>query len=161
MVGNAIGQSAQPIISYNFGLGYRHRVTATERVALITAVACGAIVTAIFAFFPEMLVGLFIATDNPAARIAIDGFPYFSTAFIFFILNLTIVGYYQSIEKVWPATLLALMRGFIFLVPSFMFLPEALGTKGIWLALCLSELLTTLAAVVMYLFRHSGKVFRA
>ena len=53
------------------------------------------------------------------------------------------------------------MRGFIFLVPSFMFLPEALGTKGIWLALCLSELLTTLAAVVMYLFRHSGKVFRA
>lgn len=161
MVGNAIGQSAQPIISYNFGLGYRHRVTATERVALITAVACGAIVTAIFAFFPEMLVGLFIATDNPAARIAIDGFPYFSTAFIFFILNLTIVGYYQSIEKVWPATLLALMRGFIFLVPSFMFLPEALGIKGIWLALCLSELLTTLAAVVMYLFRHSGKVFRA
>ncbi len=41
MVGNAIAQSAQPIISYNFGLGYRSRVVATERIALLTSVVSG------------------------------------------------------------------------------------------------------------------------
>ena len=98
MVGNAIAQSAQPIISYNFGLGY----------------------------------------------------PYFSAAFIFFILNLTVIGYYQSVERVKPATVLALLRGFVFLIPSFILLPQAIGTNGIWLALCLSEMLTTVVIVVMY-----------
>mgnify|MGYP000528646516 FL=1 len=38
MVGNAIAQSSQPILSYNFGLGYKDRVVDTERIALLTAV---------------------------------------------------------------------------------------------------------------------------
>lgn len=150
MVGNAIAQSAQPIISYNFGLGRGDRVSATERIALFTSVACGLVITAAFTLFPNVLVGLFISTDNPAARLAIDGFPYFSTAFVFFILNLSVIGYYQSIEMVKPATVLALLRGFIFLVPSFYLLPRFMGVHGIWLALCLSELLTTVVIAVAY-----------
>ena len=58
MVGNAIAQSAQPIISYNFGVGQTERVTATVRIALATAVACGLIVTLAFTLYPELLVGL-------------------------------------------------------------------------------------------------------
>ena len=150
MVGNAIAQSAQPIISYNFGLGYRERVVATERIALLTSAVCGVIIMAAFTLFPQLLVGLFLHPDNPAARIAIDGFPYFSTAFVFFIFNLTVIGYYQSVEKVKPATALALLRGFIFLIPSFLLFPRAIGTNGIWLALGLSEVLTTVTIIVMY-----------
>ena len=150
MVGNAIAQSAQPIISYNFGLGYQSRVVATERIALLTSVACGVIIMTAFCLFPHILVGLFISPDNPAVRLAIAGYPYFSAAFIFFILNLTVIGYYQSVERVKPATVLALLRGFVFLIPSFILLPQAIGTNGIWLALCLSEMLTTVVIVVMY-----------
>lgn len=150
MVGNAIAQSAQPIISYNFGLGYRERVAATERVALLTSVVCGVVIMAAFSLFPQLLVGLFISPDNAAARIAIEGYPRFSAAFVFFILNLTVIGYYQSVERVRPATVLALLRGFVFLIPSFLLLPEAIGTDGIWLALCLSEALTTAAVTVIY-----------
>ena len=56
MVGNAIAQSAQPIISYNFGLGYQSRVVATERIALLTSVACGVIIMTAFCLFPHMTV---------------------------------------------------------------------------------------------------------
>lgn len=150
MVGNAIAQSAQPIISYNFGLGYRSRVAATERIALLTSVVSGVIIMTAFCVFPHILVGLFLSPDNPAARIAIAGYSYFSASFIFFIFNLTVIGYYQSVERVRPATVLALFRGFIFLIPSFIFLPKAMGTNGIWLALCLSEMLTTVVIIIMY-----------
>lgn len=150
MVGNAIAQSAQPIISYNFGLGYRSRVVATERIALLTSVVSGGIIMAAFCLFLHVLVSLFISPDNPAARIAIEGYPYFSAAFIFFIFNLTVIGYYQSVERVKPATVLALLRGFIFLVPSFICLPKVIGAHGIWLALCFSELLTTITIVIAY-----------
>ncbi len=71
----------------------------------------------------------------------------------------TVIGYFQSLERFFPATVLALLRGFIFLIPSFMLLPELLGTHGIWLALCLSELLTAVTIAVLFglnMMRHRG-----
>ncbi len=159
MVGNAIAQSAQPIISYNYGLGLMERVASTERIALSTAVVCGTVVTLAFSIFPDLLVGLFVDLEGAAAQIAVYGFPYFSTGFIFFIVNITAVGYFQSTENILPATIFALLRGFIFLVPSFMLLPSLLpGASGIWLALPLSEVSTTWVILLFYLFkRHKTK----
>lgn len=150
MVGSAIAQSAQPIISFNFGLGDWRRVVAAERIALCVSVVCGLVVMSVFVLFPEILVGVFVAADSEAAHLAIEGFPYFSVAFTFFILNLTVIGYYQSVERMRLAALLALLRGFVFLVPSFISLPQLVGTKGIWLALCLSELLAVAFSAFVY-----------
>ena len=154
MVGNAIAQSAQPIISYNFGLKAWPRVRAAERVALRTAVVCGLVVTAGFVFFARELVGLFVPLDNAAARLAVEGFPYFSAGFVFFILNLAVIGYFQSLEWMRPATVFALLRGVAWLVPSFLLLPGLLGTRGIWLALSVSELLTFLCVAVFFAVRR-------
>ena len=77
MIGNAIAQSAQPIISYNFGTGSTERVRSALRVSVFAALVCGVISTAAFILFPELLVGLFLRIDNTAARIAIEGFPYY------------------------------------------------------------------------------------
>lgn len=74
MIGNAIAQSAQPIISYNFGTGSTERVRSALRVSVFAALVCGVISTAAFILFPELLVGLFLRIDNTAARIAIEGF---------------------------------------------------------------------------------------
>ncbi|MDE6375225.1 MAG: polysaccharide biosynthesis C-terminal domain-containing protein, partial [Alistipes sp.] len=145
MIGNAVAQSAQPIVSFNFGAARFDRVAATQRVALATAVFCGAVVAAAFVGAPQALVGLFLPLDNVAAQIAVDGFPLFAAGFVCFVVNLTAIGYYQSLERVRPATTFALLRGIIFLVPAFVLLPRLLGTPGIWLAMPLSETLTLLA----------------
>lgn len=155
MIGNAIAQSAQPIISYNFGAGYDARVNHTLRVSLITALICGSVVSAAFILLPEWLVGLFIGLDNPASDIAISGFPYYAAGFIFFVMNLSAIGYYQSVERVLPATVFALLRGFLFLVPCFIILPQLFGDKGIWLALSVSEALTS--AVIACFFLHERR----
>ena len=133
-----------------FGTGSTERVRSALRVSVFAALVCGVISTAAFILFPELLVGLFLRIDNTAARIAIEGFPYYGTGFIFFILNLSIIGYYQSMEQVKPAITFAVLRGLVFLVPCFMALPAIMGVKGIWLALPLSEILTTLVIVVTF-----------
>lgn len=150
MVGNAIAQSAQPIISYNFGIGYRDRVNRTFHIALLTAVGCGIVVSAVFIFLPSLLVGLFIPLQTAAAEIAVKGLPYFAVGFVAFILNLTVIGYYQSIERAKPATVFALLRGLIFLAPAFVLLPLILDVPGIWLAMPVSELFTLLTVVIYY-----------
>ena len=152
MVGNAIAQSAQPIISYNFGLMNMERVKAALKIALDTALCFGLAVTAVFNLFPEFMVGLFLQNDNPAALLAVSGFPYIATGFTFFILNLTIIGYFQSLERIKPAAFFALLRGFVFLIPSFLLLPKFLEVEGIWLAMPLSEGLTLLSIALFYVY---------
>ena len=83
MVGNAIAQSAQPIISYNFGAGASGRVIQARRIALATAVVCGMTAMGLFVCCPRILVGFFLDTDTPAALIAIEGVPLFASGFVF------------------------------------------------------------------------------
>ena len=64
MIGNAIAQSAQPIISYNYGLGDHRRVADTERLALLSALGCGTIVTLAFIIFPHGMVRLFLSRQR-------------------------------------------------------------------------------------------------
>ncbi|RHJ86659.1 MATE family efflux transporter [Parabacteroides sp. AM08-6] len=158
MVGNAIAQSAQPIISYNFGIGDLERVALTGKISIITALICGVTVMLVFIFCPQVLVGFFLNTADTAARIAIEGFPFFATGFIFFVINLAVIGYYQSLERAKSATFFAILRGFVFLIPCFIFLPKLLGPVGIWLSMPLSEILTTFVIAGFYFRRRDYQV---
>ena len=152
MVGNAIAQSAQPILSYNYGMNLNRRVLQAEKIALKTALMCGIVVTVIFYFFPHWLVGLFLPLENETAKIAIAGLPLFSLGFISFIVNLTAIGYYQSLERIGAATTFALLRGLLILVPAFYLLPQVVGNNGIWLAMPVSEIFTSLLIFMYYLY---------
>ena len=154
MIGNAIAQSAQPIISYNYGLEKYDRVVSTEKLAILSAVAIGAIVTFSFLLFPSTLIGLFLNSDTEAFKIAVKGMPVFSTAFVFFIFNLTAIGYFQSVKKVGQSIVFALMRGLFFLVPAFLVMPLVMGIDGIWLALFVSEFLTSLAIIGYFYYNR-------
>lgn len=123
MIGNAISESAQPIISYNYGAGRREKVRRARRLLLAVALAVGVAVSLLFVFIPEQLVALFIAPESRTGQIAIAGFPYFAPGMLFFILNIAIVGYYQSIEQIGRAMWLVFLRGFVLLVPCFVWLP--------------------------------------
>ena len=155
MFGNSIAQSAQPIVSYNYGLGRWDRVRKTLSISIRAAVLSSLVSIVAFTLFPGQLVHLFIAASDPAAQIAIDGFPYFATGFLFFITNLVAIGYLQSVKKVAPATVFALLRGAVFLFPAFLLLPEILGVKGMWLALPLSEVLTFVVVLCYMFFKRS------
>lgn len=144
MVGNAIAQSAQPIISYNYGVARWKEVKEARKLLLTTSLGIGAVVSMLFVAVPDKLVALFVDIHSEAGQIAIEGFPYFAVGIIFFILNVAVIGYYQSVEQIRKATVFVFLRGFLLLLPSFLFLPKLLGTAGIWLAMPVAELATTL-----------------
>lgn len=151
MIGNAIAQSAQPIISYNYGAGFSQRVTHTFRLSLFVAAVCGALTTLCGIFEADIVISLFIPDSlSHAGVIANSGFPYFSLAFVLFALNLVLIGYLQSIEKFKAATAFMLLRGAIFVIPAFLFLPLVMGWYGLWLAVPVSELLTLLIILLLW-----------
>jgi Na+-driven multidrug efflux pump len=150
-VGNSIAQSAQPIISYNYGLERWDNVSRIRRMLLMTSFVVGAVVALLFVFVPEWLVGMFVDASSRAGVIAIAGFPYYALGIIFFILNVAIIGYYQSIERVGRAMFITALRGMIFIVPAFLILPSMLGVRGIWLAMPVAEVLTLAVVGIMLL----------
>lgn len=148
MTGNAIAQSAQPIVSFNYGAGSNDRVNEALNVALKTSVLLGLMVVLGIDLLIDYVVGVFVDTDGNAAQIAKQGIPWLSICFIPYILNVVYIGYYQSIEKAKYATLYAVLRGFVLLIPCFLLMPLLIGNIGMWLAMPLSELLT-LAIIVL------------
>lgn len=157
MMGNAIAQSAQPIISYNYGISRWNEIRKARKLLLSTSVAIGMVVALLFAFIPDRLVALFVDATSEAGQIAIEGFPYFASGIVFFILNVAIVGYYQSVEQIKRATVLVFLRGFALLLPTFIFLPKLLGSAGIWLAMPVAEIITTIAIVMMFFKLHAKR----
>lgn len=152
-VGNSIAQSAQPIISYNYGLKRWHEVANIRKLLLSTALIIGLVIALLFVVIPKPLVAIFVDTSSTAGILAIEGFPLYATGIVFFILNVVFIGYYQSIERVKHATLFVLLRGIVFIIPCFLLLPELIGVPGIWLALPLSEFITFV--VIYTTFRYS------
>lgn len=150
MVYNAIAQSAQPILSYNFGAGHPERVRAAFRLALLTAISCGIIVFAVTALFSSPIASWFINSRYPAHDLAVEGLPLFASGFVCFGINIVSIGYFQSVERDRPAMAITLLRGFILVLLCFWLMPLLCGVPGIWLAVPVSELLTFLFVLTLY-----------
>ena len=149
MVYNGIIQSAQPIISYNYGAGLMRRGRDAFRMALGSAFACGLAVFGFTWLFSPWIVGLFLTPDAPAYAIAVRGLPLFAAGYPFFGINVATIGYYQSIERGRLATGLTVLRGIVLMAFCFLVLPRLAGVAGIWLAVPAAELATTLLLLVL------------
>ena len=156
MVNNAVAQSAQPIISFNYGAGNRYRVRKAFRVSFATATICGVLATMFLTLGTKPLVSLFLEEGSNAYDIAISGLPLFAYSAIFFALNVAIIGYYQATEQNARATLYMLFRGLIFLVPAFILMPKFIFPQGMWLAVPVTECMT----LGMILLTNKGIISR-
>lgn len=147
---NAVAQSAQPIISFNYGAGHSDRVGQTLRLSLITGAICGTGVSLVMWLAAPMLAAIFLPSDTTAFTYAVHGLPLFGLSAVLFSLNIVMIGYYQSIEKAGRSTLYTVMRGIIYLIPAFIALPQLIGDDGLWLAIPTAELLTLLTISLTY-----------
>ena len=151
MICIAVAQSAQPIISYNYGAGAHQRVNRTVKFSLAVSVAVGVAVSLLFLFFSPQMVLCFLDRNVMAFGIAAEGLPYYGMGFLFLSVNICAVGYLQSIERSGAATLFTLLRGVVFLVAAYVLLPRLWGTVGLWLSVPCAELLTALV-IALYAF---------
>ena len=150
MMGNAIVQSVQPIISFAHGIGNRERLEEARNIALRTAAVSGVLGMLTMWTCSTLISATFLDTSCHAYQVCCEGMPWFSAEFLLVALNIVFVGYFQSVEKATHATVFTILRGFIFSIPAFIFLPMALCPEGLWLALPAAEALTT----VLILYYH-------
>lgn len=152
-ISNAVAQSSQPIISFNYGAKNMERVGRALRIALGTAVISGLLITLCMWIGSPLLCMVFLPADSEAYAIASKGLPLLGLCALFFAVNITFIGYYQSIEKVVISTVYSMLRGIIFVIPAFLFLPGLIGDIGLWLSIPFAEMVTMLTIVAVYFAR--------
>lgn len=153
MVNNAVAQSAQPIISYNHGAHLNARVREALHLSVKTAVVCGIVCMCILVFGARPLISMFLQPGSMPFELAVKGLPIFACAAIFFALNISLIGYCQSVEDNRRATCYMILRGLVFLVPAFILLPKFLSVPGIWMAVPVTEALTLI--VILFTRKHA------
>ncbi|MDL2266227.1 MATE family efflux transporter [Parabacteroides sp. OttesenSCG-928-G21] len=158
MMFNAIVQSAQPIISYNYGCGQMERSNKALRLSLLFASGFAVTIMLLFMYFSKGIVSLFIPDPtNMAWQYAVAGLPLFAVDYLFFGINVITIGYFTSVERIRRAVWLTVLRG-ILPVVFFFALPRLLDTPGIWLAVAAGDMVTTLVIVVqLAIDRRRGK----
>ncbi|MDL2227381.1 MATE family efflux transporter [Bacteroidales bacterium OttesenSCG-928-K03] len=155
MVFNAMIQSAQPIISYNYGCGQTERSTKVTRLALTCAFCFGLLITVLFSFFAETIITMFLPDKSSNAyQYALSGLPLFALDYVFFGINVIAIGYYSSVERVKRAITLTVLRG-IMPVVFFFILPELFGISGMWLSVGVGDFVITLIIVILFFIDKS------
>lgn len=151
MFGNGIAQASLPIVSYNYGQNNTQRIHSTFRLTVGLALVLGLVITVFCMAESDSLISLFLNQGTVAHSIGCKGFPYFTLGFLFFTLNIVLIGFYQSIEQTRRATVWMLLRGVVFVIPCFILLPMFVGNRGLWLAVPTSECLTFIVILLCLL----------
>ncbi len=146
----AIGQSIQPIVSFNYGLGKITRIKKSLKLALKYAIGFGIVFTFIGYFIPEAIVSMFIESDSIVFDYAVEVLPIYYLSYLFLGINMVVVSYYQSTEEIAKSVAITLLRGFILVSILAVILTNYFGYKGIFWAVPISEILAILLILVMY-----------
>lgn len=153
-ISNAVAQSAQPIISFNYGAQNGTRVNKVLRISVYTAIVCGIVIALLVWLGANAITAMFLSPSDVAYGFAVKGLPLFGLCAIAFALNIAFIGYYQSIENAGTAIAYTFLRGIVFLVPAFMLLPRLIGVPGLWLAIPSAETMTLGVIVAVYFIRR-------
>lgn len=159
-ISNAVAQSAQPIISFNYGARQIDRIRMALKLLLQTAVVAGLFICFALIVGAPKIVSLFLDSQEAAYGLAVEGLPLFAACAAFFSVNIAFIGYYQSIDRSLAPTVFTLLRGVLLLVPCFLLLPRIIGVPGLWLAIPAAEILTCVVIVCFY-FGHRFRLDRA
>ncbi|MGM5630460.1 MATE family efflux transporter [Apibacter raozihei] len=141
-------QGMQPIIGYNYGAKKMDRVKQTLNYTIKTGILIGSVGLLVGIVLPDIVIKPF----NPSAQLAEEA----TTALKIMTITLPLSGlqmvisnFFQCIGKALYSFFLSMTRQFIILIPALFILPKFYGIDGIWYSIPLSDLVSTLLAVII------------
>ena len=142
------GQSAQPIISMNYGAGKKKRVFETLKYSLYAVAFFSVIWTAVVMLIPNNLIHIFMAPTESVLSIAPGIMRCYALSFMLLPLNIYSTYYFQSIMQPKIAFIISILRG-VFISGCFILLfPLLFGSSSIWLAMPITEFIIAILVVV-------------
>lgn len=144
---NGFAQGAQPIISANYGAHQTQRVKQALTCCLQYASGFAILLYAIFLIMPQGVAALFANGDVALIEQSATGIRLYFSSLLFTAALTMIMYYFQAIESGKVSTVLAIAKGFLFVILGLLLMMTLFGLKGIWLAVTFAEVVTLMFAL--------------
>lgn len=146
-----IAQGAQPLISRFYGQGDRGQIQAVQRYAIFTIFALSGILYALIFVFAQPIAAIFNSECNAMLQeIAVTGLKLYFISALFVGYNIVLSTFFTSIERAFPAHILSILRGLVFVIPTAFLLSYLWKMTGVWLTYPATEILVALLGFVIY-----------
>jgi Na+-driven multidrug efflux pump len=154
-----IGQTNQPLISYNFGHGKHSRIHDIVKYSLKITTVLSIASVALIAIFSEQLISLYVNVSVESELVALTSFALkiYSVGYIFAAINIALGKYFQSTEDRRSSLILTIMRTFVLLIPAALILPKIFGGMGVWLVIPSVEFIVAILSGFIYWKSFSAK----
>jgi len=151
MIGFAISDSLQPIISKNYGAEQNLRILKFVKLAFICVGAIGIVIILFVLSFPEFISEIFLnQNDEKTIQIVLRFISLIWPVFLFNGINMVISSYFTALHQPIPSIIIASSRSLFFPVFFITVLPLFLGDNGLFLAIPFAEFFTLGIALYFY-----------
>ncbi len=125
--------SVQPAIGYNWGAGALDRVRDITKVSFLVCGAVSVLCSCAMLFFPELLAGIFVNADEGKAlmELSVDAMRIFGFSFMVGWFAFALQGFFASVEKPLPATVISICKSMVFPI-ILIFALRPFGLDGLW-----------------------------
>ena len=137
-----------PVISYNYGKQDDKQLKNVFSISMRFLTAVSISVFAVAFIFGSPLAGIFAEKGTPVYEITRNGFLIFPFSFLFCGLNIFISATFTALSNGKLSAILSFLRSFGLITVLLLTLPHLLGVTGVWLAVPVAELITTIVALV-------------
>lgn len=150
MIVNGFSQAAQTIAGFNYSRGNQTRAFQTLALSVVYSSAAMLVSFGILQGFPGFWAQLF-SPDPQLIEVAAEGLLLYS--FVVFLAPLFLIGsgFLMVTGKPKTALVLVISKQCLILMPLTLLLPPLMGTKGLWLAQPLTDLVIGAAVAVILL----------
>ena len=156
---NGISSVIASVAGVLYGEKDYYGMKAVLKRVLITALAAGAVIMALFLIFPRNIAFMYGFNNYEILSSLETGLRVFSLSFGFLILNAVAQNYYQTIGQTFLATLSTAMELLIIKVPLMLAGMALYGFAGLFGAIIVSELLSFLILnIIRIIMQKLGKV---
>lgn len=137
-----------PVISYKFGAEDRPQLRAVVRKSIGSIGAAALLLYLIPVAVITYIMPLFLPDGGNVRTLATHGFYLYAPAFLFMGFNIFASTQFTALSNGLVSAVISFARTFLFLTTCILLLPLLIGPDGLWLAVPVSELLSTVLAAI-------------
>ncbi len=136
-----LNNGVTPIIAFSYGARNKHRMLKTIKISMI--VACGFMLAGFAAFelIPEVLLGLFKASDE-LLRIGVPALRIIGVHYLVAWFCIVAGTVFQSLGKATFSLIVSIMRQLVVLVPAAFILAKLGGLEAVWWSFPIAEVMS-------------------
>lgn len=145
-LGYSIGSS--PIVSYHYGANNTDELKNLFKKSLIILISSSVVLTLLAELSAKLLAGIFVSYDPNLLALTARAIRIYSISFVMAGFNIYASAFFTALNNGVVSAIISFLRTLVFEVLAILILPEILGIDGIWFAIVVAGVSSTIVSTI-------------